>query len=82
MKKIIQYLKDSNHLTHAVIGFIIGLISFNLWTAILATTCLASAAETKDKQYTKNWDWQDFLITLVSGLVGFIVYRLISIILL
>jgi len=81
MNKIIKFLKESNHLAHFAAGIIIGLISFNLWTAILASSCAAGAAEAKDRIYSNKWDWVDFLVTVGGGLIGFGVYSLISIIL-
>lgn len=79
MKKFIQYLKESNRLTHFIAGLIIGFISWgNLWTAVLASSCAAGATEAKDRQYTNKWDWKDFIITVGGGFLGHCLFRLIA----
>ena len=72
MKKLIFWLKESDRYKHLIGGFLIALITFNpiyaLYSSILAASCL----EFKDKQWGGEWDWQDWIITVVGGVLAMV----------
>lgn len=74
MKKILNFLKNSNRYKHLIGGFAVGLCALDLWTAIYATIVAASCLELKDKLYGNKWDWVDWALTLVGGYVASIIY--------
>ena len=74
MKKILNFLKNSNRYKHLIGGFAVGLCALDLWTAIYATIVAASCLELKDKLYGNKWDWGDWVLTLVGGYVASILW--------
>ena len=73
---MIEFLKQSNRLKHLIGGFIVGLLSLNWWCAIYATMVAASCLELKDKLYGNKWDWIDFAMTIVGGMIPTLIYIL------
>ena len=65
MKKIIDWLKTSNHWKHLCGGFVLGV----LLTVLCALGC-AGGMEYKDKAWGGRWDWVDFALTVAGGLLG------------
>ena len=57
---------------HFLYAIPVGLV----FTILCALGC-AAGMEFKDYQYEKNWDWLDFLATVLGGLVGQILQLLI-----
>ena len=60
-----MWLFKSNRLKHFLYAIPIGLVF-----TILCVLGVASGMEFKDKQYSNNWDWLDWLATILGGLIG------------
>lgn len=70
MKKIITWLKSSNHGKYVVCGVLIGFGADDTYCALYAGVGVAGALELKDKLYGGKWDWVDFGSTMVGVVVG------------
>lgn len=71
MKKIWNWLKQSNRYKHIVGGAIIDVLCNDAWCATLAGAGVASALEYKDKAWGGKWDWVDWGLTVSGVIVGF-----------
>lgn len=71
MKKIINWLKESNRYKHLLGGIGIGIISNTLYCTLLSGIGIASALEFKDKQWGGKWDWIDWTVTVIGTLLGY-----------
>lgn len=71
MKKVINWLKESNRYKHILGGMAIGLISDDWYCATLAGVGIASALEYKDRAHGGSWDWIDLGLTLAGVSVGY-----------
>lgn len=71
MKKIIIWLKESNHYRHLIGGIGIGLCSDDLYCAAYAGIGIASALEFKDKTWGGEWDWADWGLTVAGVAIGY-----------
>lgn len=71
MKKIWNWLKQSNRYKHLIGGIAIGLLSDDWYCATLAGVGIASALEYKDRAHGGVWDWIDWGITMVGVIVGY-----------
>ena len=60
-----MWLKESNRLKHFLYAIPIGFLF-----TILCVLGIASGLEFKDKQYGNQWDWLDWLATMLGGMVG------------
>lgn len=60
-----KWIIESNRWKHLIGGCILGL----LLTILCAIGC-AGGMEFKDKQWGGQWDWLDFLATILGGLIG------------
>ena len=60
-----MWLKESNRQKHFVYAIPIGLVF-----TILSVLGVASGMEFKDKEYSNQWDWLDWIATILGGLVG------------
>ena len=69
MKKLLNWLKDSNRWKHLLIGAMIGLLFDNLIGTAICATMVGVALEYKDKAYGGKWDWIDFSLTIAPALV-------------
>lgn len=69
MKKIWNWLKESNRWQHLLIGAMIGLLFDNLIGTSICAMLVASALEYKDRAYRGKWDWWDFVLTIIPALV-------------
>ncbi len=56
---------QSNRDKHFLYAIPIGLVF-----TILCVLGVASGLEFKDKQYGNQWDWLDWLFTMLGGMVG------------
>lgn len=65
IKDIIDWFKESNRWKHLVGGFVLG-----LFLTFISPLTAAGCLEFKDVQWGGKWDWTDFLLTCVGGLVG------------
>lgn len=76
MKKILNWLRESNRWKHLA-GFFIGLLADDWYCAVLAGGSTAGAMELKDKQWGGQPDPIDFALTFGSCLAGHLVRSLI-----
>jgi len=76
MKRLFDWIKESNRWKHALGGVAIGLIANTPYCAALAGTGVASALELKDKMWGGKWDWVDWALT-VSGVAAGYAIRVI-----
>ena len=60
-----MWLKESNRQKHFLYAIPIGFLF-----TILCVLGIASGLEFKDKQYSNQWDWLDWLTTMLGGMVG------------
>ena len=67
-----MWLKESNRQKHFLYAIPIGLVF-----TILCVLGVASGLEFKDKQYGNQWDWLDWLATMLGGMVGQLLYIII-----
>jgi len=65
IKNIIDWLKESNRWKHLVGGFVLGLF-LTFISPITAAGCL----EFKDVQWGGRWEWLDFALTCIGGILG------------
>lgn len=70
MKKIIAFLKNSNHYKHLIGGFI---VSAGIYAAVVAATCL----ELKDRLYGNKFDLTDWLLTVAGGALAAVIWLII-----
>ena len=67
-----MWLKESNRQKHFLYAIPIGFLF-----TILCVLGVASGLEFKDKQYGNQWDWLDWLATILGGMVGQLLYIII-----
>ena len=67
-----MWLKESNRQKHFLYAIPIGFLF-----TILCVLGMASGLEFKDKQYGNQWDWLDWLATMLGGMVGQLLYIII-----
>ena len=60
-----MWLTESNRQKHFLYAIPIGLLF-----TILCVLGVASGMEFKDKQYGNQWDWLDWIATILGGLIG------------
>lgn len=60
-----MWLKESNRLKHFLYAIPIGYLF-----TILCVLGVASGLEFKDRQYGNQWNWLDWLATMLGGMVG------------
>lgn len=77
MKKVFDWLRESNRWKHLVGGVAIGFISDDAWCAALAGGGTASALEYKDRAWGGSWDWADWGLTVAGVAAGHLARRLI-----
>ena len=71
MKKLFQYLKQSNRDKHLLGGILIGAGANTLYCAAYAGIGIASALELKDKLWGGKPDIIDWSLTIVGVAIGF-----------
>jgi hypothetical protein len=71
MKKVIDWLKESNRWKHLLAGIIIGLLANGWYCAELVGIGVACTCEFKDKSWGGKWDWIDLIITIVGVNIGY-----------
>ena len=69
MKKIWNWLKESNRWQHLLISIMIGLLFDNLIGTAICATLVGVSLEYKDKAYGGKWDWWDLCLTIVPALI-------------
>ena len=60
-----MWLTESNRQKHFLYAIHVGFLF-----TILCVLGVASGLEFKDKQYGNQWDWLDWLATMLGGMVG------------
>ena len=70
MNKIIEFLKQSNRYKHLISGLLVGFAALNPWTALYASIIAASCLELKDKLKGGLWDWIDWSLTVIGGILS------------
>ena len=60
-----KWLKESNRMKHLLYAIPIGLVF-----TILAVLGCAFGMEFKDKQHGGQWDWLDWVATMIGGIIG------------
>ena len=71
MKKLWQWLKDSNRLKHLVGGVAVGLGADDWYCAEYVGIGVAGSLEFKDYQWGGKPDWIDFTLTFVGVNIGY-----------
>lgn len=77
MNKIITFLKQSNRYKRLIGGLLVGIVALNPWTAMYSSLIAASCLELKDKLKGCYWDWVDWLMTIIGGLISTIIWCLV-----
>ena len=70
-----KWLLESNRLKHFFYAIPIGIV-----LTILGVIGVASGLEYKDKIYGNNWDWIDWISTILGGIIGQIIQIIIILI--
>lgn len=88
IKKVWNWLNDSNRMKHLVLAYVVGLGCDDLHCAEYVATTMSGALEFKDVHHDngdkpikdwnwKAWDWIDFAFTFVGVNLGYGTRRLI-----
>lgn len=72
-----MWLTESNRQKHFLYAIPVGFLF-----TILCVLGVASGLEFKDKQYGNQWDWLDWIATMLGGLVGQLIQIIIILFLL
>jgi len=70
MKRLFNWLAESNRWKHLLGGIMVGLCGLSVYGAIYGSCVAASCLELKDKLYGKKWDWIDWICTVIGGLLS------------
>ena len=60
-----MWLQESNRQKHLLYAIPVGFLF-----TILCVIGVASGMEFKDKQYGGKWDWLDWIVTIIGGIIG------------
>jgi hypothetical protein len=71
MKKILNWLRESNRWKHLLGGIMLGLLANGWYCAALVGIATGAAMEYKDRQWGGLMDWSDFALTLGGCMIGF-----------
>lgn len=70
INKINSFLKKSNRAKHLLGGFLVSWGASSPYDAIYVATVAASCLELKDKLRGGYWDWVDWALTILGGILG------------
>ena len=70
MKKIIDWILDSNRLWHFLIFYAVGFGANDWYCCEYAGIGMAGSLEFKDKQWGGKWDWWDFSLSVLGANLG------------
>ena len=70
MKKLWNWLKESNRWKHLVSGSIIGLTLPNVVLSAYVNLLISIAMEYKDRQWGGKFDWIDISLGVAGGILG------------
>lgn len=77
MKKIIEFLKKSNHYNHLIGGFVVGLLACSPWAALYSAAVAATCLELKDKMYSNFYDWTDWSLSVGGGAIAALIWLIL-----
>jgi hypothetical protein len=77
MKKIIQFLKKSNHYKHLIGGFMVGLLACSPWAALYSAVVAATCLEIKDKMYSNFYDWTEWALSVGGGVFAALIWLIL-----
>lgn len=77
MKKIIQFLKKSNHYKPLIGGFMVGLLACSPWAALYSVVVAATCLEIKDKMYSNFYDWTDWSLSVGGGVFAALIWLIL-----
>lgn len=69
MKKLWNWLKESNRIKHLCLSVMIGILLDDIISTAICATMVAIALEYKDRAYGGKWDWWDLVLTIIPALV-------------
>lgn len=70
MNKIIAFLRKSNRYKHLLGGFLVGICASCPWHGLYAAVVAASCLELKDRLRGSRWDWIDWFMTVIGGVIA------------
>lgn len=70
MNKIVGWFKESNRGKHLIGGYLVALYPNNFSDSLYVSIVAAGCLEFKDRSYGNEWDWIDFTLTVLGGLLG------------
>ena len=70
MKKVWNWLKESNRYKHLIGGVLVGFAPMNWWAGMYSAVVCGLAMEYKDKVHGDRFDWIDAAMTALGGVVG------------
>lgn len=73
VKKIFNWIAESNRWKHLLLGVAIGAVANDAYCAFLTGACTAGAMEVKDKRLGGKFDWIDFGLTMAGVVVGHLI---------
>lgn len=74
MNKIFKFFEVSNRYKHFIGGLIVATLAGSFYAALYTAIVAASCLELKDRLYDNQWDWIDWLCTVLGGIVAAIVF--------
>lgn len=78
MKKILEFLKESNHWKHLLGGFIVGMGAASPYAAAYSAIVAASCLELKDYLYGNKFDFIDWALTFAGGAMAALVWLIMQ----
>jgi hypothetical protein len=70
MKKVWKWLCESNRWKHLFGGLCVGFLPLNWWAGVYSACAVGLALEYKDEAHGGEWDWIDFGMTALGGVIG------------
>lgn len=70
MRRLTDWLKESNRWKHLVGGMAVGLLSAEVWAGLYAGLVAGAAMEMKDRMWGGKADLTDLLMTFVGAAIG------------
>ena len=76
-EQFIEFLKQSNRYKNLIGGLLVGFAALNPWTALYSSIIAASCLELKDKLKGGLWDWIDWSLTVIGGILSAIFWWIV-----
>ena len=77
MKKIIAFLKNSNHYKHLISGFIVAILAASPYAAIYSAVVAATCLELKGRLYGNKFDSISWLLNVGGGALASLIWLII-----